>query len=127
MAKPTVHLVEDDPVARTFLAEVLRSRYDVVTATTCLEARLALLEAKPDAVVLDFRLPDGNALSLLPDYQRLDPDIPILIASGKNSAELATEALQQGARRFMIKPLDPRELITILSSCLDPIEPQSRG
>ncbi len=118
MAKPIVHLVEDDPVAQTFLAEVLRSRYEVVTAASCQEARRALVEAKPTAVVLDFRLPDGDALSLLPDYRRVDPSISILIASGKNSPEIAAEAMRLGARRFLIKPLQPQELIAILGCCL---------
>ena len=125
MSKLVVHLVEDDPVAQTFLGEVLRARYEVVTAASCTEARRALARLKPAAVVLDYRLPDGDALTLIPDYRRLAPGIPILVASGKDSPQLAAEALRQGARCFLIKPLQPRELLTTLEQCLSDSQPQN--
>ena len=127
MTKPIVHLVEDDPVAQTFLAEVLRSRYHVVTASSCKEARRVLGQHKPAAVVLDYRLPDGDALSLLPDYRRLAPGTPILIASGKHSPEIASEAIRQGARRFLIKPVLPHELLATLELCFLETKTRSSG
>lgn len=118
MTKPLVHLVEDDPVALTFLREVLRTRYRVVTAASCADARAELRRSAPDAVVLDYRLPDGDAPDLIPDYRDAYPDAPIVIASGKSSRGIEDEALRLGAARFLLKPVQPAELLATVAACL---------
>ncbi|HTM57567.1 MAG TPA: response regulator, partial [Candidatus Udaeobacter sp.] len=71
-------LAEDDPAVRCMMREFLGSRgFDVEEAASCGETEAAFTRTVPDAVLVDYQLPDGNALDLLRRLQPQAPDVPI--------------------------------------------------
>jgi len=103
---PNALLVDDDAGFVLGLAEaVKREGFDVRTASNLQEARVALREQEPDALLVDMQLPDGSGLELLQAPEgRLPPGV--IFISGNSSIELAVEALQLGATDFLTKPVD---------------------
>src|SRR5512132_3134926 len=100
---PTALLVDDDEGFVFGLAEaVKREGFEVCTAGTLQDARQALREQEPDALLIDLQLPDGSGLELLQTPEgRLPPGV--IFISGNASVELAVEALRLGAMDFLTK------------------------
>jgi len=109
-------LVEDDPLTRFAIAELLReSDYDVETAGDGAEALDKIRVRVPDAVVLDLVMPgvDGWAFLLA---CRQDPHfvgLPVVVTSGAREAQ--ADATRLGARGCLCKPFDPDALLTMVS------------
>ena len=78
---------------------------EIHTATTLDDARASLLRLKPDFVLLDIELPDGNGLDLLSDTDRMNP-IPVSVVMTGHGTEWAERALNKGAADFLAKPFD---------------------
>jgi DNA-binding NtrC family response regulator len=107
MDTPRLLLVEDDravrdPVRRMFESE----RWLVEEADGVEAARRAFDRLRPDAVLLDYSLPDGTALDLLPAFKRQEPDVPVLILTGRGEIELAVATIKAGADQFLTKPVE---------------------
>ena len=101
-------VLDDDPNVVRSLVRVLGGLgADVAGARSVREARLALEETSPDAVLADLRLKDGTGLELLPDYLGHNPDGRFYVITGHGSIDNAVEALRQGARHYFEKPVDP--------------------
>jgi len=107
-----VLLVDDDrPLNRT-LAAILRSAgYIVTTAYSGTEAIEASRDTAFEAVILDIRLPDIDGIELLKNIKAVDPIIGTLMLSGAATLEDAVETLNQGADAFILKPVDPYDLL----------------
>jgi len=102
---PIVLVVDDAPAFVTLMTTALAGEgFELLTATTLTEARDAVRGGRrPDLVLLDLLLPDGNGLELLPDLKRL-PGTAVLVVSGKGE-ELDRElALSAGADGYIVKP-----------------------
>ena len=107
-----VLLVDDDRALCDSLASVLRERgYSVVNVYTGVEALEASREHTFDAVILDIKLPDIDGVELLRSIREVDPVIGTLMLSGAATLEDAVESLNQGADAFMLKPVEPAELL----------------
>jgi DNA-binding NtrC family response regulator len=93
--------------------------YEVATAGTCALAEQVWRAARPDVAVLDYSLPDGDALSLIPRLRAMDAAIPIIILTGYGSIDLAIEAVKLGAEYFLPKPADLSTLIAMIERSLE--------
>jgi ActR/RegA family two-component response regulator len=91
---------------------VLNTWYDVLVPETCARGEELWREARPDAAILDYQLPDGNALNVLPRLKAIHPANPIIVLTGHGSIELAVEAIKLGAEQFLTKP--PKQAIRIV-------------
>lgn len=114
-------LVVDDEahvrrVIRAFLEE---SGLEVVEADCAQAAEERYATRNPDAVILDYRLPDGNALDLMPKLQEIDPSVPIVILTGYGTIDLAVRAIQEGAAHFLTKPVEMPSLLVIIERMLE--------
>jgi DNA-binding NtrC family response regulator len=78
----------------------------VIEAETCAGAASAFVSERPDVVITDLRLPDGDALELLERLHRYDPSVPVFIVTGHGTIDLAVRAVKQGAEDFITKPVD---------------------
>jgi DNA-binding NtrC family response regulator len=108
-------LVDDDVSIRFGLSEVLRGHgYVVDEAATAAEAREAIRSLRPDAILVDHGLPDGDALDLIPLFLEIDPQLPIFVMTGHASIELAVSAVKAGAEHFLTKPVDLEALRILL-------------
>jgi len=100
-----VCLVEDDRLLRKSLRLLLELQRDicvVAEASTATEAILVLTTVKPDVLVLDVRLPDGNGLDLLAAFGTTDGCPPTIILTADPTVNRA-QAFRSGARGFVNK------------------------
>jgi len=119
MPKKTIVIGEDDSAIRGALHEFLRhSGYDVVEASTCNAIRSAFKSSSPDAAILDYSLPDGTALDLLPTLKQLQPSAPLIVLTGNGTIPLAVKAIKEGAEHFLTKPVEMSAIAIILERAL---------
>lgn len=123
---PRILLVEDDELLRTFLADNLTADgFDVLLADGVRDA-LRLLEYKsPDVCVVDLALPDGSGLDVLRAVRgsdgvssRIDPELPLLVLSGRAGENDRIRALERGGDDFVAKPFSYTELLLRLRALL---------
>jgi DNA-binding NtrC family response regulator len=120
MAEGRILIVDDEPQFLGTVCGFLEDRgFEVISGTCCREAEECWSSAKPDAAVLDYSLPDGNILDILPNLHALDPSIPIVILTGHASIELAVQAVKLGAEHFLTKPVDLPTLAVMLERSLE--------
>ena len=86
---------------------------------SCRRAQEIFQASRPDAAIIDYILPDGNALDLLPRLKGIDLDIPLIILTGHASIELAVRAIKEGAEQFLTKPVELPALLVILQRLLE--------
>jgi DNA-binding NtrC family response regulator len=113
-------VVDDDGEIRDVLRTFLESEgYEVEEAGSCRAAEEALRRSVPDVAVLDFELPDGNALELIPRLRLAGPSAALLILTGHGSIELAVQAIQAGAEQFLTKPVELPALLVVIQRILE--------
>jgi DNA-binding NtrC family response regulator len=119
MPEDVILIVEDDIRQRALLGEFLSANgLKAVTAGNCLEAEHICRTHRPDAAILDYELPDGNALGLMIRLRTIDPSLPIMILTGQGSIQRAVEAVKLGADQFLTKPVDLVTLTVLLQRSL---------
>jgi len=111
---PHLLITDDEPATRDLIAEIaVEEGYTVAQAGDVRQARIQVERHKPDVMLLDMQLPDGNGIEL---WKRLDlPGCRVVFITGHSSVESAIEALRCGAVDYLIKPLALRRLRGILS------------
>ena len=105
-ASPRALIVDDDPGFLLGLTELVRREgFAVASAGSLKEARAEIAANPPDILFVDLRLPDGNGLSLLEDFDSASAPEVVLI-TGSASLETAVDALRRGAADYLTKPVD---------------------
>jgi putative two-component system response regulator len=108
---PRLLVVDDEEAIRSAIGRFLQGRGYHVEAVESGEAALALLQKEPFVVMLcDVRMPEMSGLELVPRALRLDPDLAIVMLTGVNDAQTATDALGHGALDYLVKPIELPEL-----------------
>ena len=119
MPKKRIIVGEDDQAIRGALVEFLESLdYEVIEAATCAAIREAFRESSPDAAVLDYSLPDGTALDLLPHLKQSHPTVPLILLTGNAAVQLAVRAIKEGAEQFLTKPVEMSAIAVVLERAL---------
>jgi DNA-binding NtrC family response regulator len=115
-----VLLVEDEPELRLSLGRYpQRNDYDLAEADTCVAAESIFRARRPDIVLTDYQLPDGNAQELLARLKAIDRTVPVVMLTEHASIDLAVRAIHEGAEQFLTKPVDYAALIAILNRLSD--------
>ena len=111
MSSPTVVVIEDEPQIRRFLRSALEAEgWQVHEADT---AKKGLIEAgtrKPDLLVLDLGLPDGDGLDVIRDVRSWS-GVPIIVLSARSDETDKIAALDAGADDYLTKPFGTGELL----------------
>ena len=111
-------IVDDEPALRRMVQEILtRAGYAVTAALSCTQAMERFCTTKPDAVLLDVMLPDGDGFSLLGKLREIR-DVPVLFLSARDEDEARLRGLGLGADDYITKPLLPQELLLRLRAVL---------
>lgn len=104
---PRILVVDDEAFARRALERVLVSSGYRVHAVESGEAALSALNASEyDVVLSDLSMPGLSGLELLRGIRRQDLDLPVLLITGNPSVPTAMEAVEYGALRYLMKPVD---------------------
>jgi len=115
MKRPSVLLVDDEASIRLAVRDYLEVQgWSVEEAADVRSARAALRTGHPDAIVLDYRLPDGDTLTLLSEIKTVHPTLPVVVLTGHASVDLAVTAVKLGADHFLTKPVELATLLVIL-------------
>lgn len=121
MPRQNILVVDDSPTERHFLCELLSSHgYRVSTADNG-EAAIACIRAEPpQLVIMDVVMPGQNGFQATREISR-DPatrHLPIIICSSKSQETDRIWGIRQGAREFMVKPVDPSQLLRKIAALL---------
>jgi DNA-binding NtrC family response regulator len=115
-------IVDDDVDSLTALAVLVnREGFTTDTASTLREAREKMAQRRTDVVLLDLVLPDGNGMDLFQDIESRSITEVVLI-TGHASLETSVEALRLGAADYLVKPVNVKQLQTILSRVARPAD-----
>jgi DNA-binding NtrC family response regulator len=116
-AQLSVLVVDDEPLIRWSLNKGLSRRgHEVVEARTAAEA-IQSIDGRPDrfeVVILDFKLPDRQDLTLLADVRRLLPKATVVMMTAYGDEEMRSGAQALGARAVIDKPFQVSELIALI-------------
>jgi twitching motility two-component system response regulator PilH len=114
MAIKKVLVVDDSPTERYFLTELLtRNGFHVSAAENAEEALIKVKAVEPDLILMDVVMPGQNGFQLTRQISR-DPDtqhIPIIMCTSKNQETDKVWGMRQGARDYIVKPVDADELV----------------
>jgi len=120
----TILVIDDDRLIRWSVSVVLgHAGYRVQEAATGKEGLAAVLEHRPDLVLLDIALPDLDGFAVLEAIRQTHPDLPVLMMTADATSETARQALCLGARGQLDKPFDPALLQATVSEALKPATP----
>ena len=115
MAIQKILLVDDSKTELFHLSDILGKRgYSVRTAENGAEALRRLAEDKPDLILMDVVMPGLNGFQLTRSITR-DPryaDVPVIMCTSKNQETDKVWGLRQGARDYIVKPVDAEELVS---------------
>ncbi len=110
MKKGTILSVDDDAGLQTVIQQYLEDDgYNVITASSVASALEKAELGTIDVILLDLILPDGEGLSLIPQFQAKS-SAPIIVISGKTETTEKIICLEMGADDYMTKPFEMREL-----------------
>ena len=109
--KHKILIVEDDKYIINFISMSLKKEdYDFVIAKTCGEANALFYANRPDMIILDLGLPDGDGIEIIKNVREISK-IPIIVVSARQEEEEKIQALDLGADDYVTKPFSPSELV----------------
>ncbi|PXA88932.1 nitrogen regulation protein NR(I) [Nostoc sp. 3335mG] len=115
----SILVVDDDSAIRTVVAAALkREGHRVTTAASVAEFRREFRLARPDVLVTDVVLPDGNGLDLVSTLLGEHPDLPVIVFSAQNTLATAVRATEVGAFDYLPKPFDLDALAQAVRSAI---------
>ena len=119
MAIHKILIVDDSPTERFYLTDILvRSGYTVAIAVNGEEAIDKIRAERPQLILMDVVMPGANGFQVTRAIAR-DPElaaIPVIICSSKNQETDRIWGLRQGARGYLVKPVDADALLEKIAS-----------
>jgi two-component system response regulator NreC len=120
--KITVVLADDHELVRDGIRMVLEAERDVEVVAQAADAESAaryVLGHKPAILVLDLSMPDRPSLELMPQIIESSPDTAVIVVTMQNEPAFAKQALQAGARGFVVKQSAAAELVSAVRAVLE--------
>jgi two-component system, NtrC family, response regulator AtoC len=119
MSTANILVVDDENLVRWSLRERLAREGHTITEAGDVAGALAKMGSDVDLVLLDFRLPDGDGLTLLRRIKELSPDTLVILMTAYSTVQNAVEAMRLGAYHYLNKPFNLDEVAMIVEKALE--------
>jgi DNA-binding NtrC family response regulator len=117
--KKSILVIDDDKSILNIFTRILQKQgYSVDTAETGQEALEKLQANSYDLALIDVKLPDTNGTDLLARITQTHPNMIKIAITGFPSLEDATKVIDRGAAAYLVKPVKPEELVSIIAEKL---------
>ena len=126
-------IVDDEPKIRKGLFKLLDAQegFNVTGVFEDVRSALkALYELEADVIITDIKMPEVSGLELIRQIRERNLKLRIIILSGYSNFSYAQKAIELGVNRYLLKPTDPRELLSVLREVereLLPETPENEG
>ena len=116
----TVLVCDDAIFMRTMVSDILeKAGFEVLgQAESGLQAIEKYKQLKPDFVTMDIVMPEMGGIDAVREIRKLDPNAKILMCSAMGQQALVVEAMQAGARGFVVKPFQPARVLEAVQQLL---------
>jgi DNA-binding NarL/FixJ family response regulator len=121
MTKTKILLVDDHPLVREWLTNLINQQTDMVVcgeAESASHALAVIANTQPDLVVVDLSLKNGSGIDLIKDLKELHPALLVLVLSMHDESLYAERALRAGARGYVMKREVTKNIITAIRQVL---------
>ena len=119
-SKPLIGIIDDERNIQATLAAILERRgYASASAFTGKQGLSMIADQKPDVLLLDLGLPDGEGLDLLRTIRLQHPNLPVIVVTANDSLNNAIASIKIGAFHFIAKPYVPDELLSLVAKALE--------
>jgi len=119
MAIQRILIVDDSPTERYYLTDILvKNGFTVTTAENGEQALERIKAEKPELILMDVVMPGANGFQVTRSIAR-DPDlqdVPVIICSSKNQETDRIWGIRQGAKDYLVKPVDAAELLAKIAA-----------
>jgi twitching motility two-component system response regulator PilH len=116
-------IVDDSPTERYYLTDILvKHGFSVSTADSGEDALAKIRAERPQLILMDVVMPGANGFQVTRSIAR-DPelaDVPVIICSSKNQETDRIWGMRQGARDYLVKPVDPALLLASIATLGEP-------
>src|ERR1043165_1206388 len=120
MPSARILVVDDEALVRWSLRERLSAAgYDILEAGLTSEALEQLSGTEIDLVLLDFKLPDGDGLTVLRRVKETSPETQVIMITAFSTVENAVEAMKLGAYHYVNKPFNLDEVVILVEKALE--------
>ncbi len=113
-------IADDAAFMRMMLKTVLtKNEYEVIgEAENGLIAVQKYQDLKPDLTIVDITMPEMDGIQAIKEIRRIDPQARIIVCSALGQQAMVIEAIQSGARDFVVKPFQPERVIDAVRKAL---------
>ncbi len=114
-----IMVVDDAKFMRVRLSKLLTGHgYEVVEAENGEEAIQVYKASHPDAVLMDITMPQKTGLEALIEIRGFDPQAKVIMLTALGQESMVVQAVQSGARDYVVKPFDPDRVMMALKKVL---------
>jgi DNA-binding response OmpR family regulator len=115
----TILVIDDDrDILKVLKANIELHKYNVSTAESWTEGQKTISAKKPDLLILDLMLPDGDGVEICRTLRKQHPSLPIIMLTAKDKISDKVIGLESGADDYVVKPFETLELIARIKACL---------
>lgn len=119
MAK-RILIVDDAAFMRMMIREILsKNGYEVIgEAADGIQAVQKYKESKPDLVTMDITMPEMDGIQALREIRQFDSSATVIMCSAMGQQAMVIDAIQAGARDFIVKPFQADRVIEAIRKCV---------
>ncbi len=115
----TILIADDAAFMRMRCGKMLQQHgYTVLEAENGREAVEKYSAQRPDCVLMDITMPELDGLSALKEIRKMDPNARVAMVTAIGQQQVVMEALQSGARDFVVKPFQPERVLAAVEKLL---------
>ncbi len=115
----TILIADDAAFMRVRCGRMLRQHgFTVIEAENGREALDKYQAEKPDAVLLDITMPEMDGITALKEIKKINPDARVAMVTAIGQQQVVMEALQAGAKDFVVKPFQPERVLAAVEKLL---------